>query len=158
MRAIAAGEEHLGRTRQWHQSQARLLLRDRGRRREKRKGKRKERKKIQRRLGLGFTRISSRPPSAGDPRVMDLRVARVEPDHRSSAYGRARDLIGDEISARAARRLFGASGREEEAPLRHSTAARSPSGERARRQEARAAPPARSLRRRSGARNRRCGA
>jgi hypothetical protein len=44
------------------------------------------------------------------------------------------------------------------APLRHSTAARSPNGERARRRGPRAAPPARSLRRRSGARSRRCGA
>jgi hypothetical protein len=58
----------------------------------------------------------------------------------------------------AARRLFGESGREEEAPLRHSTAACSPNGERACRRGARAAPPARSLRRRSGARSRRCGA
>jgi hypothetical protein len=44
------------------------------------------------------------------------------------------------------------------APLRHLTAARSPNGERARWRGPRAAPPARSLRRRSGARSRRCGA
>jgi hypothetical protein len=81
---------------------------------ERKKEERKKKKEKKNRGGLGFTRISSVPPSAVDPRVVDLRV---EPDHRSSACGRARDLLGDEISARAARRLFGASGREE-APLR----------------------------------------
>jgi hypothetical protein len=33
-------------------------------------------------------------PSAADPRVVDLRAARVEPDHRSSVCGRALDLAG----------------------------------------------------------------
>jgi hypothetical protein len=32
--------------------------------------------------------------SAADPRVVDLRAARVEPDHHSSACGRAQDLAG----------------------------------------------------------------
>jgi hypothetical protein len=33
-------------------------------------------------------------PLAADPRVVDLRAARVEPDHRSSACGQARELAG----------------------------------------------------------------
>jgi phosphate uptake regulator len=84
---------------------------------EERKKRRKKKKRKGKQRRLGFTRISSRPPSAADPRVVDLRVERVEPDHRSSACGQARDLIGDEISASAARCLIGASDREE-APLR----------------------------------------
>jgi hypothetical protein len=72
------------------------------------KGKEKKNRKIKgEELGLGFTRVSSAPPPAADPRVVDLRVARVEPDHRSSAGGRARDLIGDEASVSATRRLSG---------------------------------------------------
>jgi hypothetical protein len=61
---------------------------------EERKEKKKKKKRKER--GVGFlTRISSRPPSASDPRVVvDLRDARVEPDHCSSVCGRARDLAG----------------------------------------------------------------
>jgi hypothetical protein len=33
-------------------------------------------------------------PSAVDPRVVDLRAVRVEPDHRSSVCGRAQHLAG----------------------------------------------------------------
>jgi hypothetical protein len=40
---------------------------------------------------LNLTWISSQSPSAADPRVVDLLAARVEPDHRSSACGRAQD-------------------------------------------------------------------
>jgi hypothetical protein len=43
---------------------------------------------------LNLTWISSQSPSAADPRVMNLRAVRVEPDHRSSACGRALDLVG----------------------------------------------------------------
>jgi hypothetical protein len=43
---------------------------------------------------LYLTWISSQSPSAADPRIMDLRAARVEPDHLSSACGRALDLVG----------------------------------------------------------------
>jgi hypothetical protein len=43
---------------------------------------------------LNLTWISSQSPSAADPWVVDLRAARVEPDHRSSACGRALDLAG----------------------------------------------------------------
>jgi hypothetical protein len=42
---------------------------------------------------LNLTWISSHSPSAADPRVVDLRAVRVEPDHRSSACGQALDLI-----------------------------------------------------------------
>jgi hypothetical protein len=41
---------------------------------------------------LNLTWISSQSPSAADPRVLDLRAAWVEPDHRSSVCGRALDL------------------------------------------------------------------
>jgi hypothetical protein len=43
---------------------------------------------------LNLTWISSQSPSAADPWVVDLRAARVEPDHRSSACGRTLDLAG----------------------------------------------------------------
>jgi hypothetical protein len=43
---------------------------------------------------LNLTWISSQSPSAADPRVVDLRAARVELNHRSSACGRALDLTG----------------------------------------------------------------
>jgi hypothetical protein len=61
-------------------------------------------------------------PSAADPRVVDLRAAWVEPDHCSSACGRALDLVGapllDLRRRRAdARHLVGASERIE-APQR----------------------------------------
>jgi hypothetical protein len=36
----------------------------------------------------------SQSPSVADPRVVDLRAARVEPDHNESACGRAQDLVG----------------------------------------------------------------
>jgi hypothetical protein len=54
-----------------------------------------ERKKMRGRSRvLNLTWISSQSPSAADPRVVDLWAARVEPDHRSSACGRALDLAG----------------------------------------------------------------
>jgi hypothetical protein len=43
---------------------------------------------------LNLTWITSQSPLAADPRVVDLWAARVEPDHRSSACGRAQDLTG----------------------------------------------------------------
>jgi hypothetical protein len=43
---------------------------------------------------LNLTWISSQSPSATDPRVVDQRAARVEPDHRSSVCGRVLDLVG----------------------------------------------------------------
>jgi hypothetical protein len=133
---------------------ARPLLRGRGRRKkEKGKEKRKTEKEIEE-LGLGLPG-SSASPSAADP--VDLRVARVDP-----ATARRR-VVGTETSSATRpreERLAAVSGERPRrgAPLRHSTAARSPNGERARRRGPRAAPPARSLRRRSGARSRRCGA
>jgi hypothetical protein len=45
-------------------------------------------------VGLRPYLVSSQSPSAADPRVVDLRAAQVEPDHRSSACGRAQDLAG----------------------------------------------------------------
>jgi hypothetical protein len=60
---------------------------------EERKKKKKEKEKKERERGIGFLiRISSRPPSVVDPRVVDLRDARVELDHHSSVCGRSRDL------------------------------------------------------------------
>jgi hypothetical protein len=65
-------------------------------------------------------------PTAADPRVVDLRAARVEPDHRSSACGRALDLAGTpfldlrrqrDLDRADARHLIGASERVE-APQR----------------------------------------
>jgi hypothetical protein len=53
-----------------------------------------EREKIEGGVGLRPYLVSSQSPSAADPRVVDLRAARVEPDHRSSACGRAQDLTG----------------------------------------------------------------
>jgi hypothetical protein len=47
MHAISAGEEHLERTPQWHQSQARLL-RGRGRRRKKKKKEKETKRRKQR--------------------------------------------------------------------------------------------------------------
>jgi hypothetical protein len=75
---------------------------------------------------LNLTWISSQPPSDADLHVVDLRAARVELDHRSSACGRAQDLTGAPLldlrrrrglDGAVARRLVGASEREE-APLR----------------------------------------
>jgi hypothetical protein len=43
---------------------------------------------------LNLTWISSQSPSTANPRVVDLWATRVEPDHRSSACGRAQDLVG----------------------------------------------------------------
>jgi hypothetical protein len=88
---------------------------------------------------LNLTWISSQPPSAADLYVVDLRATRVELDHRSSACGRAQDLVGAPLldlrrrrglDGAVARRLVGASERKE-APLGHSTVAHSPNGERA---------------------------
>jgi hypothetical protein len=45
-------------------------------------------------VGLRSYLVSSQSPSAPDPRVVDLRAAQVEPDHRSTACGRALDLAG----------------------------------------------------------------
>jgi hypothetical protein len=59
---------------------------------EERKKRRRWRSRV-----LSLTWIFSQSPSAADPRVMDLRAARVEPDHRSSACGRALDLAGAPI-------------------------------------------------------------
>jgi hypothetical protein len=53
-----------------------------------------EREKIEGGVGLRPYLVSSQSPPAADPRVVDLRAARVEPDHRSSACGRAQDLTG----------------------------------------------------------------
>jgi hypothetical protein len=73
----------------WYQSRARRLLRSRGRRR--RKKEKEERKKREGVVGLR-PYLDLLAPSAADPRVVDLWAARVEPDHRSSACGRALDL------------------------------------------------------------------
>jgi hypothetical protein len=43
---------------------------------------------------LNLTWITSQSQSAADPRVVDLRAAWVEPDHRSPVCGRALDLAG----------------------------------------------------------------
>jgi hypothetical protein len=51
-------------------------------------------KKIEGGVGLRPYLVSSQLPSAADPRVVDLRAARVELDHCSSACGRAQDLAG----------------------------------------------------------------
>jgi hypothetical protein len=68
----------------------------------------------------------SQSPSAADPRVVDLRAARVEPDHSESVCGPAQDLAGAplldlrqrrDLDRADARHLVGASEREE-APLR----------------------------------------
>jgi hypothetical protein len=40
-------------------------------------------------VGLRPYLVSLQSPSAANPRVVDLRAAQVEPDHRSSACGRA---------------------------------------------------------------------
>jgi hypothetical protein len=53
-----------------------------------------ERKKKEGGVGLTPYLVSSQSPSAADPRVEDLRAARVEPDHLSSACDRAQDLTG----------------------------------------------------------------
>jgi hypothetical protein len=55
-----------------------------------------ERKRKKKREGVVGLRpyLDLLAPSAADPRVVDLRAARVEPDHRSSACGRALDLAG----------------------------------------------------------------
>jgi hypothetical protein len=93
---------------------------------------------------LNLTWISSQPPSDADLHVVDLRAARVELDHRSSACGRAQDLTGAPLldlrrrrglDGAVARRLVGASERKE-APFGHSTVAHSPNGERAHRRGA----------------------
>jgi hypothetical protein len=64
----------------------------------------------------------SQSPSAADPRVVDLRAARVESDHSESACGRVQDLVGAplldlrrrrDLDEADARRLVGASEREE---------------------------------------------
>jgi hypothetical protein len=66
---------------------------------EERKKRRRGRSRV-----LSLTWIFSQSPSAADPRVMDLRAARVEPDHRSSACGRALDLVGVWSGPRSCRR------------------------------------------------------
>jgi hypothetical protein len=83
----------------------------------------RKRKKKKREGGVGLRPyLDLLAPSAADPRVVDLRAARVEPDHRSSVCGRALDLAGapllDLRQRRAdARHLVGASERVE-APQR----------------------------------------
>jgi hypothetical protein len=55
-----------------------------------------ERKKRKKGGGVGLRPylVSSQSPSAADPRVVDLRAARVEPDYRSSTCGWTLDLAG----------------------------------------------------------------
>jgi hypothetical protein len=85
---------------------------------------RKRKKKEKKREGVVGLRpyLDLLAPSAADPRVVDLRAERVEPDHRSSVCGWALDLAGapllDLRRRRAdARHLVGASERVE-APQR----------------------------------------
>jgi hypothetical protein len=97
----------------WYQSQASRLIRGRGRRRRKKKGE----------GGVGLRPyLDLLTPSTVDPQVVDLRAARVEPDHRSSVCGRALDLAGAPLLDLRRRRadachLVGASERVE-APQR----------------------------------------
>jgi hypothetical protein len=56
---------------------------------EERKKRRRGRSRV-----LSLIWIFSQSSSAADPWVVDLWAARVEPDHRSSACGRALDLAG----------------------------------------------------------------
>jgi hypothetical protein len=57
-------------------------------------GVEEEERKKEKKGGVGLRPylVSSQSPSAADPRVMDLRAAQVEPNHCSSACGRAQDL------------------------------------------------------------------
>jgi hypothetical protein len=156
MRAIPTGEENLGRTPSMASEPGLGCCSVAGEGKEKEK-KRKNKKK-ERGARVRVTRISS-----------GATVGRRSTGHGSAGRaGRTRPpLVGGWSGPRSRRRRgLGERGSppppgerpRREAPLRHSTAARSPNGERARRRGPRAAPPARSLRRRSGARSRRCGA
>jgi hypothetical protein len=109
-----------------------------------------ERKRKKKREGV----IGLRPyldllaPSAANPRVVNLRAARVKPDHRSSACGQALNLVGAPLLDLCQRRADA-----------HHLFWICANGERAHRRGVRAAPRARSLRRRSSAaRVARCGA
>jgi hypothetical protein len=58
-------------------------------------GVEEEERKKKREGGVGLRPyLDLLAPSAVDPRVVDLWAAWVEPDHRSSACGRAQDLAG----------------------------------------------------------------
>jgi hypothetical protein len=58
-------------------------------------GVEEEERKKKRKGGVGLRPyLDLLAPSVADPRVMDLRAAQVEPDHRPSTCGRAQDLAG----------------------------------------------------------------